>query len=209
MKSKQSFVIKYADFTATTTILRGFINSITIYNAGKLNYNPIKYTATSLLLSNNPSQMKHLDKTDRAILQQIQLNGRISNVELSKRVNLSPSPCLDRVKRLEKEGYIERYGAVLNPTMLGYDMFAYVSVTLDKTTNDSFELFQKEIIEIKEVFECDMVAGGFDYLLKLCITNMKNYRTVLGQIAELSGVSHTNTYIVIENIKKNMGMHIS
>ena len=153
--------------------------------------------------------MKHLDKTDKAILTQIQIDGRISNVELSKRVNLSPSPCLDRVKRLEKDGYIERYGAVLNPTMLGYDMFAYVSVTLDKTTNNSFEQFQKEIIDIKEVIECDMVAGGFDYLLKLCIKNMKSYRLVLGQIAELSGVSHTHTYIVIENVKKNIGLHVS
>lgn len=152
--------------------------------------------------------MKHLDKTDRAILAQVQMNGRISNVALSNKVNLSPSPCLERLKRLEKEGYIERYGAVLNPTMLGYDMFAYVSVTLDKTTNDSFSQFQQEIIQVKEVIECDMVAGGFDYLLKLCINNMKNYRMVLGQIAELPGVSHTHTYILIENIKKNVGIHI-
>ena len=150
--------------------------------------------------------MKDLDKIDKAILIQIQQDGRISNVELSKRVNLSPSPCLDRVKRLEKEGYIERYCAVLNPTMLGYDMFAYVSVTLDKTTNDSFEMFQAEIIEIKEVIECDMVAGGFDYLLKLCIKNMKIYRSVLGVIAELPGVSQTHTYIVIENVKENRGV---
>jgi len=153
--------------------------------------------------------MMRLDKTDRSILVEIQMNGRISNVELSKRINLSPSPCLDRVKRLEKEGYIERYGAVLNPVMLGYDMFAYVSVMLDKTTNDSFALFQQEISQIKEVIECDMVAGGFDYLLKICVSNMKNYRMVLGQLAEVSGVSQTHTYIVIENIKKNMGLHIN
>ena len=152
--------------------------------------------------------MKDLDKIDKSILRELQLDGRISNVDLSKRINLSPSPCLDRVKRLEKEGYIERYGAVLNPTMLGYDMFAYVSVTLDKTTNDAFEQFHQEVLEVKDVIECDMVAGGFDYLLKLCISNMKNYRTVLGQISELSGVSHTHTYIVIENIKKNIGLHI-
>jgi len=152
--------------------------------------------------------MKHLDRIDRAILVEIQQNGRISNVELSKKINLSPSPCLDRVKRLEKEGYIERYGAVLNPVLLGYDMFAYVSIMLDKTTSDSFDLFQQEINQITEVVECDMVAGGFDYLLKICVSNMKNYRTVLGQIAEVSGVSQTHTYIVIENIKQNKGLHI-
>jgi len=153
-------------------------------------------------------KMKHLDKIDKSILREIQMDGRISNVELSKRINLSPSPCLDRVKRLEKEGFIERYGAVLNPVLLGYDMFAYVSVTLDKTTNDSFAFFQEEIRQVKEVIECDMVAGGFDYLLKICVSNMKNYRTVLGQIAEVSGVSQTHTYIVIESIKKNKGLHI-
>ncbi len=153
--------------------------------------------------------MNQLDKIDKAILTEIQKDGRISNVELSKRINLSPSPCLDRVRRLEKEGFIERYAAVLNPIKLGYDLFAYVSVTLDKTTNDSFQLFQREIISVKEVIECDMVAGGFDYLLKLCISSMKNYRTVLGQIAELSGVSHTHTYIVIENVKKNIGLQVN
>jgi len=152
--------------------------------------------------------MKDLDKIDQSILKELQKDGRMSNVELSKRVNLSPSPCLDRVKRLEKEGYIENYKAIINPSKLGYDMFAYVSVTLDKTTNDSFDTFQQEIEDIKEVIECDMVAGGFDYLLKLCIKNMKNYRALLGQISELSGVSHTHTYIVIENVKKNVGLHI-
>ena len=152
--------------------------------------------------------MKALDKIDKRILLEIQKNGRISNVDLSKSVNLSPSPCLDRVKRLENEGYIERYTAVLNPGKLGHDLFAYVSVTLDKTTNDSFKQFQNDLSEVKEVIECDMVAGSFDYLLKLCISNMKNYRAVLGQIAELSGVSHTHTYIVIENVKKNLGIYL-
>ncbi|MDQ7051254.1 MAG: winged helix-turn-helix transcriptional regulator [Enterobacterales bacterium] len=152
---------------------------------------------------------KTLDKIDRNILVVLQNNGRISNVELSKQVNLSPSPCLDRVKRLEKEGYIDAYYAILNPRKLGYDMVAYVSVTLDKTTTDSFEQFQRDILSIEEVIECDMVAGGFDYLLKLCIKNMKHYRMALGKIAEMSGVSQTHTYIVIENIKKNIGLPLS
>ncbi len=153
--------------------------------------------------------MKHLDKVDLSILKELQNNGRISNVELSKQVNLSPSPCLDRVKRLEKEGYIENYRAVINPAKLGYDMFAYVSVSLDKTTNDSYDRFKADIKDIKEIIECDMVAGGFDYLLKLCIKNMKGYRALLGQISELSGVSHSHTYIIIENVKKNIGLHIN
>lgn len=152
--------------------------------------------------------MKPLDKIDRAILNQLQNNARMSNVELSKLVNLSPSPCLDRVKRLEKDKYIESYKAVINPSKLGYDMFAYVSITLNKTTKDSFDKFQKEVILLEEVIECDMVAGGFDYLVKLCIKNMKHYRTILGVVSDLPEVAQTHTYIVIENVKSNKGMPI-
>ncbi len=153
-------------------------------------------------------KIKRLDKIDKTILSQLQADGRISNKELAHSVHLSPSPCLDRVKRLENDGYIERYGAILSPSMIGYDMFAYVSVTLDKTTNDVFKQFQNEIVNVKEVIECDMVAGGFDYLLKLCLENMKIYRSVLGVIAELPGVSQTHTYIVIENVKENHGIPV-
>ena len=152
--------------------------------------------------------MKKLDKIDQSILIHLQSDARISNVELSKRVNLSPSPCLERVKRLEKDGFIDRYQAVLNPSKLGYDMFAYVSVTLDKTTNSVFEQFQKDISDINEIVECNMVAGGFDYLLKLCLKNMKSYRAVLGRLSELSGVAQTHTYIVIENVKKQVGLPV-
>lgn len=149
-----------------------------------------------------------LDKIDKQILRELQSNARISNKDLSKQVHLSPSPCLDRVKRLEKEGYIEEYVSHLNPDKLGYDMFAYVTVTLDKSTNNAFKQFHREIVDFKEVIECDMVAGGFDYLLKLCLRNMKHYRAILGVISELPGVSQTHTYIVIENVKKNAGLNI-
>jgi len=150
----------------------------------------------------------NLDKTDKLILRELQNNAKISNLELSKQIYLSPSPCLDRVKRLEKNGFIEGYASILNPEKLGYDMLAYITVTLDKSTNNAFKLFQKAIFEVKEVIECDMVAGGFDYLIKICVRNMKHYRTLLGIIAELPGVSQTHTYIVIEKVKKNEGLWV-
>ncbi len=149
-----------------------------------------------------------LDKIDKRILDELQKQGRLSNVELSKRVHLSPSPCLDRVRRLEKEGYIKHYCAVLNKEKLGYDMVAYVTVTLDKTTHNSFKQFKEDISLVHEVIECDMVAGGFDYLLKLLIKNMKHYRNTLGVISEISSVSQTHTYIVIEKIKENADIQI-
>ena len=149
-----------------------------------------------------------LDKTDKLILRELQSNAKISNLELSKQIFLSPSPCLDRVKRLEKNGFIDGYTSILNPEKLGYDMLAYVTITLDKSTNNAFKLFQQAICEVKEVIECDMVAGGFDYLVKLSVKNMKHYRTLLGVLAELPSVSQTHTYIVIEKIKKDKGLWV-
>ncbi|MFQ3196065.1 MAG: Lrp/AsnC family leucine-responsive transcriptional regulator, partial [Colwellia sp.] len=122
------------------------------------------------------SKLKTLDRIDLAILDALQKNGRISNSTLAQQVNLSASPCLERVKRLEQEGYIERYGAFLNASKLKYGMTAFIQVTLDRTTADIFNKFRAQVIEIKEVAECHMVVGGFDYLLKLRFENMEAYR---------------------------------
>jgi len=151
---------------------------------------------------------KPLDKIDFSILNTVQKYGRISNVELSKIVNLSASPCLDRVKRLETEGYIERYGAFLNAAKLKYGMSAFIQVTLDRTTDDIFNKFKVEVVKIKEVVECHMVAGGFDYLLKLRFENMEAYRRVLSVVVELPAVSQTHTYVVMEQVKQDQGIPI-
>lgn len=149
-----------------------------------------------------------LDRIDLTILDTLQKNGRISNVELSKKVNLSASPCLDRVKRLEEDGYIVRYGATLASDKLNYGMSAFIQVTLDRTTADVFNLFKDQVVKIKEVAECHMVAGGFDYLLKLRFENMAAYREVLGVIVELPAVSQTHTYVVMEHVKEDLGVPI-
>ncbi len=149
-----------------------------------------------------------LDRIDLTILDTLQKEGRISNVELAKKVNLSASPCLDRVKRLEAEGYIEKYGATLNAAKLKYGMSAFIQVTLDRTTADVFNRFREEVVKIKEVAECHMVAGGFDYLLKLRFENMEAYREVLGVIVELPAVSQTHTYVVMEHVKKDAGVPV-
>lgn len=149
-----------------------------------------------------------LDRIDLTILDVLQKNGRISNSELSKKVNLSASPCLERVKRLEQDGFIERYGAFLNASKLKYGMSAFIQVTLDRTTADVFNDFRQQVIKIKEVSECHMVAGGFDYLLKLRFEDMEAYRVLLGGIVELPGVSQTHTYVVIDHVKRYSGIPI-
>ena len=156
----------------------------------------------------NSIKPRALDRIDLIILDTLQKDGRIANNDLAKKINLSASPCLERVRRLEKEGYIERYRAVLNSIKLNYGMSAFIQVTLDRTTSDVFEKFKVEVVKIKEVVECHMIAGGFDYLLKLRFANMEAYREVLGMIVELPAVSQTHTYVVTENVKADRGVPI-
>jgi len=154
------------------------------------------------------NKIRPLDKIDFAILDSLQKNSRISNVDLAKQVNLSASPCLDRVRRLETEGYIERYAAVLNAPKLKFGLTAYVEVTLDKSTSDVFDTFAEKVQNIKQIAECDMVAGGFDYLLKIRISDMAEYRAVLGEVVDINGVAKNHTYVVIEKIKIDEGLPI-
>jgi len=156
-----------------------------------------------------PVKSRPLDRIDLAILDALQENSRISNVKLAEKVNLSASPCLDRVKRLENEGYVERYGAKLNAAKLDFGLTAYVEVGLDKSTSEVFDKFAEEVQKIKQIAECDMVAGGFDYLLKIRIANMAEYRSVLGEVVDIPGVAKNHTYVVIEKIKEDKGLPIS
>jgi len=154
------------------------------------------------------SKPKVLDRIDLAILDALQQNGRISNVELAQKVNLSASPCLDRVKRLEQDGYIRRYGAFLNAKMLNYGMSAFIQVTLDRTTADVFENFKQAVVKIKEVAECHLVAGGYDYLLKIRFRDMQAYREILEKVVSLPAISQTHTYMITEHIKEDSGIPI-
>lgn len=154
------------------------------------------------------SKNRTLDRIDLTILDTLQKNGRISNAELAKQVNLSASPCLDRVRRLEADGYITRYGAFLNASKLQYGMSAFIQVTLDRTTADVFNKFKHAVVKIQGVIECHMVAGGFDYLLKLRFKDMAAYREMLGIIVELPAVSQTHTYVVMEEVKVDGGVPI-
>jgi Lrp/AsnC family leucine-responsive transcriptional regulator len=152
------------------------------------------------------SRNRPLDRIDYAILDTLQRRARISNVDLARQVNLSPSPCLERVKRLEAEGIIEAYSARLNAAKLGQSMSAFIQVTLDRTNGDVFDNFKLAVVDIAEVVECHMVAGGFDYLLKLRVRDMEAYRDALGQLVELPGVAQTHTYVVIEAVKQDNGL---
>lgn len=145
---------------------------------------------------------RKLDLIDQKILSRLQADGRTSNVDLAEEVGLSPTPCLERVRRLERDGFIEEYVALLNPEKLDASLIAFIEVSLDRTTPDVFEKFRTAIVPLEQVQECHMVAGGFDYLLKVRAADMKAYRSFLGDIlAAMPGVRQTHTYVVMEEVK--------
>jgi Lrp/AsnC family leucine-responsive transcriptional regulator len=148
--------------------------------------------------------MSDIDKIDRKILAILQADGRIANVELAEKVGLSPTSIGDRLKRLQRDGYIEGYGARLNPQMLGLGLLVFVEVLLDKTTPDVFERFARAVRLAPEVLECHMVAGGFDYLVKARVADMSAYRSFLGEsLLALPGVRESRTYAVMEEVKRD------
>jgi len=149
-------------------------------------------------------RMAEFDRIDRRILTLLQADGRISTVDLAERIGLSPTSTSERVKRLQREGFVSGFRAVLDPRRLGLELLVFVEVSLDKTTPDVFEKFAEAVRRAPEVLECHMVAGGFDYLVKTRVADMSAYRRFLGEILlALPGVKETRTYAVMEEVKSD------
>ncbi|MBC5766050.1 Lrp/AsnC ligand binding domain-containing protein [Ramlibacter albus] len=154
--------------------------------------------------------MDDLDRTDLRILQQLQEDGRISNLKLAEAVSLSPTAVLARVQRLTRDGYIEGYEAKLNPKKLGAGMLVFVEVLLDRTTPNVFDEFRAAVQVHPEIMECHMVAGGFDYLVKTRVADMEAYRAFAGRVLwQLPGVRETRTYAVMEEVKNSTRLHLA
>jgi Lrp/AsnC family leucine-responsive transcriptional regulator len=152
------------------------------------------------------AQMPDLDRTDRKILALLQEDGRMATVELAERIGLSPTATTERVKRLTRDGLITGYGARLDPALLGRSFLVFVEVLLDKTTPDVFDRFADQVRRTRDVVECHMVAGGFDYLLKVRVADMAAYRRFLGDsLWTIVGVRETRTYTVMEEVKADHG----
>lgn len=145
-----------------------------------------------------------LDRTDLKILEELQQNAKISNVELARRVHLSPTPCLERVKRLEKNQFIKGYRASLNPNKLSANLLSFVEIKLIRTSKDVFTEFKKAVKQLPQVLECHLVSGDFDYLLKIRVADMMAYRELLGDtLLTLPGVSSSRSYMVMEEVKES------
>jgi len=138
------------------------------------------------------------------ILKHLQQDGRISNVALARKVNLSTTPCLERVRRLERHGYIRGYTALLEPGMVEAGLLVFVEIDLLRTSPDAFRDFRREAGKLPELLECHLVSGNFDYLLKARVKDMQDYRNLLGEkILALPGVSDSRSYVVMEEVKES------
>jgi Lrp/AsnC family leucine-responsive transcriptional regulator len=143
-----------------------------------------------------------LDRSDRRILEELSRDGRISVAELSRRVNLSKTPCQARIKRLEARGYILGYRAVIDPKRIGRPHVAFVEVKLSDTRAAALDAFNKAVRGLPEVEQCHMIASSFDYLLKVRTKDIADYRAVLGEkISALPHVAHTSTHVSMEAVK--------
>jgi DNA-binding Lrp family transcriptional regulator len=141
-----------------------------------------------------------LDRTDIAILSQLQQNGRITNINLANAVALSPSPCLLRVKRLEEAGYITSYNAHIDLAKLGETVMVFTEVTLNDHHREDFVKFEAAIRLIDEVIECHLISGGYDYLLKFITRGVAHYQSIMEGILERDiGVAKYFSYIVIKS----------
>ena len=149
--------------------------------------------------------MRPLDRTDLKILDVLQRNGRISMTELADEVNLSTTPCSERVKRMEREGVIQGYFARVNPNALGKKLLVFLEIKLSAKSADVFEKVKREIMHIPEVMECHLVSGDFDYLVKARLKEMNKYRQLLGEILQrLPASAESRSYVVMEEIKETL-----
>lgn len=147
--------------------------------------------------------MVELDDIDLSIIDQLQKDARQSVTDLSRRVNLSATPCTQRMRRLERDNIIQAYHARVSPAALGAALLVFVTVKLRATDEATLAAFNASVKPVRQILECHMTGGGFDYLLKIRVRDMAEYREVLGGvIGQLPMVEGTNSYFVMEEVKE-------
>ena len=148
-----------------------------------------------------------LDKIDRRILMELQSDGRIANVALAERVGLTPSPCLRRVKRLEGEGVIRRYGAVIDAKQIGLGIACFINVTLERNVEQVLEVFEAAISERPEILECWPVTGEADFLLKVVTADLGAYERFMREhLLCVQGISSTQTSFLLTPVKNETAL---
>ena len=157
----------------------------------------------------NKTAAKRFDAIDLNILDALQRDGRVSNVALAKMVGLSPTPCAERVRALESSGVIAGYTARLDAESLDLGLLVFIEISIDRTSQDAFDQFAAAMTRIPQVQECHMVAGGFDYLVKVRVPDMAAFRAFLGEVlSKVPGIRQTHTYAVMECVKESVAVDL-
>ena len=152
-----------------------------------------------------------LDKIDIKILSQLQKNGRVTNVELADLVNLSPSPCLMRVKKLQAEGFITGYSAQIDVSKLGQTLTIFTEVTLKHHQQNDFARFLTAIQKVDSVIECHLISGGYDYLVKFVTAGISEYQTIMERMLEMDiGIDKYFSFVVLKSpiVKSHLPLDI-
>ncbi|MEI2298426.1 Lrp/AsnC family transcriptional regulator [Ensifer sp. MJa1] len=150
------------------------------------------------------SSAEDFDRIDLKILRALQSEGRLTNADLAERVNVSAATCHRRTQRLFEEGYITGVRAEVAPAAVGLGALVMVGVVLDRSTPESFAAFEGAVMDMKEVLDCNLVAGDFDYLLKIRVRDMADFNKLHGQkLIALPGVRQTRTFFVMKEVKEN------
>lgn len=145
--------------------------------------------------------MLPLDRIDRAILHELQLDGRVSNVKLAERVNLSESACLRRVKRLEDAGVIEGYIMLINQMAVGLPSNVFVEITLNRQQREDLDAFEARVLQVPEVLECYLMSGDYDYLLRVAAADPGDYERIHHeQLTSLPGVARVRSSFALRKV---------
>lgn len=148
--------------------------------------------------------MAEIDRIDRNILRRLQADGRLTNADIAKAVNVSPATCHRRTQRLFEEGHVSGVHARINPQSVGLGTLVMVGVVLDRSTPESFAAFERAVTEVKALLECQLVAGDFDYLLKIRVRDMADFNVLHGKVLiALPGVRQIRTFFVLKEVKDN------
>lgn len=149
-----------------------------------------------------------MDKFDQHLLELLQQDGRLSTVELAERVGLSASPCARRLKKLEQQGVIEGYSALLNRQKIGIAMTVFVEVSLSNHQAQSIDKFESEIVEMKQVVSCHVVSGAYDYLLEVVSQDLNDYELFIRQLQCVDNVKDIHTHMAMRQVKGRASLPI-
>lgn len=146
--------------------------------------------------------LQGLDRQDFRILNELQHSGRMTNVDLAQRVNLSPSPCLSRVRELERTGVIDRYVALLDPSKVGLSLSVFIAITLERQVEKALEHFESAMQRYPQVMECYLMTGDSDYLIRVVVADIHALEQfIVNELSKLSGISNIRSSIALKQAK--------